>query len=158
MLRIGLFASVLPLILVVMVARGEVGPGPRPCLAIGDSTMQITPSPWQAQLQVGFTDNMRLATVRVQIVDDPLDADFAIVDDSGQLAAACAMTPASRTVAIAATAPVSGPLIYLSPDGNADYRIYVQSTSITPREAAALIVAAGGDGARVSTAALAHSF
>jgi hypothetical protein len=35
-------------------------------------------------------------------------------------------------------------VIYLSPDGNADYRIFVQSKRFTPREAVALIVSASG--------------
>jgi hypothetical protein len=47
----------------------------------------------------------------------------------------------------------SAPVIYLSKDGPADYRIFVRSKSFTARDAAALIVGAG-DGHPHLTAAL----
>jgi hypothetical protein len=41
-------------------------------------------------------------------------------------------------------------VIYLSPDGDADYRIFVQSSHFTAREAAALIVGASGGHPRLA--------
>jgi hypothetical protein len=45
-------------------------------------------------------------------------------------------------------------VIYLSPDGPADYRIFVRSKTFTAREAAALIVGAGGGHHRLEAASL----
>jgi hypothetical protein len=47
-------------------------------------------------------------------------------------------------VAISAKPTSGAPVIYLSPDGPADYRIFVRSKTFTLRDAAALIVGAGG--------------
>lgn len=155
MLRIGLFASVFPLALLGLLSRGEIGTAARPCLAIGDTTLQIAHSPWQpAQLEVGFTDDPRLANVRVQIVDSAEAADFVVVDDGGTAAEACAVNNSTRFVAITDHAPAAGPLIYLSHETDADYRVYVKSRSFSPRAAAALIVGAGDGRGRIATAAL----
>ena len=48
----------------------------------------------------------------------------------------------------------SGPVIYLSPDGPADYRIFVQSKTFALRDAAALIVGAGDGHRRLASASL----
>ena len=143
MLRFKILASVIPLIVAVMFARGGLMPGPHPCIAIGDTSVQIASLPWQAQLQVGFTDDPAAATVRVQIADSAEAADFTVVDDvDGPQDDACEVTASTRFVAIAANRPASGPVIYLTPDGPADYRIFVRSKRFTPRDAAALIVGA----------------
>ena len=56
---------------------------------------------------------------------------------------ACEMTHDARFVAIADRPAGDGaPVIYLSQDGPADYRIFVQSRRFSAREAAALIVGA----------------
>jgi hypothetical protein len=117
--------------------------------------VQIAAAPWQAQLNVSFTDDPALATVRVQIVDGAEAADFAYVDDIDSTeASACGVTAATRFVAIDALPSAAEPVIYLSQDGNADYRIFVRSKHFTPREAAALIVGARGGRARLASAAL----
>jgi hypothetical protein len=104
---------------------------------------------------VSFTDDPALATVRVQIVDSAEAADFTYVDDIDSIeASACDVTAATRFVAIAAIPAAVESVIYLSQDGNADYRIFVRSKQFTPREAAALIVGARGTPARMATAAL----
>jgi hypothetical protein len=66
---------------------------------------------------------------------------------------ACGGTP--RFVAISAyPSAASAPVIYLSTDGGADYRIFVRSKTFSLREAAALVVGANGGRARMAAAAL----
>jgi hypothetical protein len=155
MLRFKILASALPLFLAGVFARSELVPAARPCIAVGETSVQIAPLPWQAQLSVSFTADPALATVRVQLVDGPEEADFSVVDDVDSTEAnACEGTASTRFVAIAASASATQPVIYLSRDGNADYRIYVQSKRFTPREAAALIVGASGGHPRMAAAAL----
>ena len=48
----------------------------------------------------------------------------------------------------------SEPVIYLSRQGPADYRIFVQSRTFSARDAAALIVGARGGAKRVRAASL----
>jgi hypothetical protein len=155
MLRFKFLASTIPLILAGVLARGELVPSARPCITVGETTVQIAPGPWQAGLKVSFTSDPSLATVRVQIVDAAEAADFAVVDDIDSVEPnACEVTPATRFVAIAASVSALEPVIYLSRDGNADYRIFVQSKVFTPREAAALVVGASGGHAHMAAAAL----
>ena len=155
MLRFRILASSIPLVLVALFARGEWGPGPRPCISIGESSVQIAQTPWQAQLHVSFTEDPAAATVRVQIVDSAEAADFAVVDDvdDDTDAGACRVTAATRYIAITAAPTASEPVIYLSDAAEADYRIFVKSRNFTPRDAAALIVAARGPN-RMAAAAL----
>jgi hypothetical protein len=156
MLRAGLFASVLPLVLVGLLSHGESAKPPQPCITLGDISAQIAALPWQAQVKVGFTDDPALASVRVQIVDRAEIADFAMVDDLDEAeTSACSASARTRHVAIATTPSISDPLIYLSRDDGADYRIFVNSKTFSPRDAAALIVAASGGHGHLATAALA---
>jgi hypothetical protein len=144
MLRFKILASVVPLIAVALFARGGLLPGPHPCIEIAETSVQIASMPWQAQLRVSFTDDPALATVRVQMADSADAADFAVVDDVDTAeAGACAANPAARLVAISANPSADAPVIYLSSDGPADYRIFVRSKTFSAREAAALIVGAG---------------
>jgi hypothetical protein len=155
MLRFKILASTIPLVLAAFFARGELVPGTRPCISTGETSVQIAPTPWQAQLHVSFTDDPVLATVRVQIVDAAEAADFAVVDDIDSTeAGACDVTAATRFIAISASPSAAAPVIYLSDNGNADYRIFVKSRTFTPRDAAALIVGARGGHAHMAAAAL----
>ena len=156
MLRFKFFASTIPLIVAALYAHGGWAPVARPCISIGETSVQMAPGPWQPHLDVSFTNDPALATVRVQIVDGAEAADFTVVDDIDSIEAnSCEVTGATRFVAIAAYPSPAEPVIYLSHDGNADYRIFVRSKAFTPREAAALIVGAGGNGhAGMSAAAL----
>jgi hypothetical protein len=155
MLRFGILASALPLLIAGVFARAELAPGPQPCIALADHSVQISPTPWQAHLRVGFTDDPALATVRVQIVDNPASADFAVTDDGGNAdTTTCAVTAATRFVAIATDTTAAQPLILLTSDGDADYRIFVRSKSFTVRDAAALVVGAGDGQARITTASI----
>src|SRR5437868_14560297 len=101
MLRFGILVSAVPLILAGLFARGELLPGPKPCIEAGGSALQIAETPWHADLHVTFTDYPQAATVRVQIVDTVETADFVMVDDAdGAEANACGGGP--RFVAISA--------------------------------------------------------
>src|SRR5712691_6460684 len=127
MSRLTILVSAVPLIAAAILARVEFVQGVRPCLAIGATSLQIASTPWHADLHVSFTDDPKLATVRVAISDSAETADFAVVDDvDGSEDAACEATPATQFVAISARASGSAPVIYLSrDDGASDYRIFV---------------------------------
>jgi hypothetical protein len=155
MLRFKILASAVPLIVVAVFARGGLLPGPRPCITIADTSVQITSVAWQAQFHVSFTSDPAAATVRVQISDSADAADFAVVDDVDSAeAGACEATAATRFVAISASRSVSAPVIYLSDNGPADYRIFVRSKTFTARDAAALIVGASSGHRRLEAASL----
>lgn len=153
MLRFGILASAVPLVLAGLFAQSELVPGPRPCIEAGGSSLQIAEAPWHADLHVTFTDYPAAATVRVQIVDSAESADFVMVDGEDSLEAnACAGAP--RFVAISAYPSAAAPIIYLSTDGGADYRIFVRSKTFSLREAAALVVGANAGRARMAAASL----
>jgi hypothetical protein len=155
MLRFKILASALPLIVAAVFARGELMPGPRPCIAVGDASAQITSMPWHADLHVAFTDDPAAATVRVQVADSAEAADFAVVDDiDSPEASAYEATPATRFIAVSVSPSVSGPVIYLSPNGPADYRIFVRSKTFSLHDAAALIVGANDGHGRLAAASL----
>jgi hypothetical protein len=147
MLRFKILVSAVPLIAAAILARIEFLPADRPCIAVGLGTVQLASAPWHADLHVSFTDDPKLATVRVAVSDNVATADFAVID--GAAAAeenACAATADTQFVAISSRPNGSSPVIFLShDDGPADYRIFVQSTRLTERDAAALIVGAHGD-------------
>ena len=148
MLRFKILASVVPLVFVAVFARGGWSPAPHPCIAIGDASVEIASLPWHADLHVSFTDDPAAATVRVQISESAEAADFAVVDDvdSSETGApetgACETSAATLSVAVSASRSGSAPVIYLSKDGPADYRIFVRSKTFTARDAAALLVGA----------------
>ena len=155
MLRFKILASAVPLIVAAVFARGELVPGSRPCISIGEASVQLASVPWRAQLHVSFTNDPAAATVRVQISDNAEAADFTVVDDmDSSEAGACTANAATRLVAISATPSASEPVIYLSQDGPADYRIFVRSKTFSARDAAALIVGANGGHRRLATASL----
>jgi len=154
MLRFKILASVVPLLAAAVFARSEIGSVSQPCIAIGDTSAELTSLFWTAGVHVAFTDDLARATVRVQLTDDADAADFAIVDDGlGSETESCQANPANRLITIAAQPVDGGPVIYLSTEGPADYRIFVRSKTFSPREAAALIVGAHGDRPRPLQAA-----
>jgi hypothetical protein len=145
MLRFKILASVVPLLAAAVFARSEIVSVSHPCIAVGDTSVELTTLFWTAGIHVAFTDDPARATVRVRITDDADDADFTIVDGGlGSETDSCEAHPANRLVTIAAQPVDGGPVIYLTTDSPADYRIYVRSKSFSPREAAALIVGAHG--------------
>jgi hypothetical protein len=154
MSRFTIFASVIPLILAGVFARESLSPQPQPCIRVGNVAVQMATAPWQSQSRVSFTDNPAEATVRVQIVETPDNADFTVVDDiDGAEPDACAAQAATRYIGIAKAATALQPIIYLSSEPG-DFRIFVQSKTFSPQAAAALVVGAGDDRARVAAAAL----
>ena len=155
MLRFKILASAIPLVVVALFARGGLTSAPHPCIAIGETSVELASMPWHADLHVAFTDDPVTATVRVQIADSAEAADFAVVDDVDTSEAnACEATAATQLVAISSTAPAFAPVIYLSQDGPADYRIFVRSKTFTVRDAAALIVGASGGHRHLAAASL----
>ena len=155
MLRFRILASVIPLAVAAVLARGHLFSDARPCVAVADISVQLTSLPWQSDLHVAFTDDPAQATVRVQISDSAEAADFAVVDDVDNAeVSACEANPATRFVAVSANPTASGPVIYLTPDGPADYRIFVKSKTFSIRDAAALIVGANDGHGRLAAASL----
>lgn len=116
------------------------------------TTVQIANAPSQFARQIAFTDDPNGATVRVQIVDRPELADLALVDDANAEPNGCAIDDITRLVAIGPGIP-GEPLVYLSREDGADYRIYVVSDRTSLQQAAALIVAARGGHHRITAAA-----
>ena len=153
--RFNILASVIPLAVAAFFARGDLLPGARPCIAVADMSVQLTSLPWQAERHVSFTTDPALATVRVQISDNAAAADFAVIDDidNGE-AGGCQTNPATQLVSISASPAASEPVIYLSAEGPADYRIFVRSKTFSTRDAAALIVGARGVHRRIQAASL----
>jgi len=155
MLRFKILASAIPVIVAAVFAGGGLVPGPHPCIAIDETSVQIAYTPWHAELHVAFTDDPTLATVRVQITDNAETADFAVVDDADSPeASACEATAATQLVAISPSPSAFAPVIFLSLDGPADYRIFVRSKTFTARDAAALIVGASSGHGRLAAASL----
>ncbi|MFB6417496.1 MULTISPECIES: hypothetical protein [Bradyrhizobium] len=155
MLRFKILASVVPLLAAVAFGRGEIGSVSHPCIALGDTSVELTSLFWTAGVHVAFTEDPERATVRVQITDDADAADFTVVDGgSGSEPDSCQANPSRRLVSIAAEPVDGGQVIYLSTEGPADYRIYVRSKSFSQREAAALIVGARGSHRHLQAASL----
>ena len=156
MLRFKFLVSAVPLIFAAILARVEFFPGSRPCIALGSGTVGIVSAPWHADLHAGFTDDPKVATVRVAISNNAEAADFAVVDDVNAADGnACEATPATQFIAISAPEAGGAPIIYLShEEGPADYRIFVHSNRFTDRQAAALIVGAHGQPPHLATADL----
>lgn len=154
MLRFKFLASVVPLLAAAVFARAEIGSVSQPCIALGETTVELTPLFWTAGVHVAFTDDPARATVRVQITDDADTADFTVVDGLGSEPDSCQANPSTRLVSIAAQPVDGGQVIYLSSEGPADYRIYVRSKTFSQREAAALIVGALGGQRHLQAASL----
>jgi hypothetical protein len=149
-----LIAAVLLIAVAAIVARLEASPASRPCIPIEAGNVEIGSEPWHADLHVDFTDDPKLATVRVGLTDDADDADFVLVDDGAELDdKTCSATAATQSVAITADPTRRSAVIYLAQDGPADYRIFVRSSRFSVRDAAALIVGAHAHDQRVAEAA-----
>lgn len=155
MLRLKILASVVPLLAAAVFARAEIGSVSHPCIAFGETSVELTSLFWTAGTHVAFTDDPARATVRVQVTDNADAADFAVVDDGpGSESDTCQAGPSTRLISIAAQPVDGGQVIYLSTEGPADYRIYVRSKTFSQREAAALIVGARGGHGHFQAASL----
>ena len=101
MLRLKILASVVPLAIAALFARGEFLTGPRPCIEIAGTSVQIAALSWQAHRHVSFTNDPSRATVRVQISDSAEAADFTVIDDIDTAeAGACESNAPPQLVAI----------------------------------------------------------
>ncbi len=153
MLRLKLVASVIPLIVVGILARDRLLHDARPCIALGDTTVQLAAGPWQERFRVSFTDNRADAMVRVQLVDGPELADFTVADDVETANDdSCRVSANTRFVAISDRDPAPNLTIHLSTEPNADYRVFVSSRRFTAWEAAALIATARSGPHRIAAA------
>jgi hypothetical protein len=133
------------LVLAALLLFGGRLDGSHPCIAVADTSVEVSDLPWHADLRVAFTDDPAAATVRVGFSDGPEAADFAVVDDADDAeAGACEANAAIRFVSISPNPAAGVPVIYLVPEGPADFRIFVRSSRISVRDAAALVVSAGG--------------
>ncbi|MBI3701394.1 MAG: hypothetical protein HY242_13240 [Afipia sp.] len=154
-MRIKFLASAVPLLIAGIVAGGEFSTNVRPCIALGGTSLQIATAPWQQQFHVSFTNDRAASTVRVQIVGRPELADFTVIDDIDTTEAqSCNGGDGIRYVSVAPHASAEEPVIYLSQDGGADFRIFVQSRAFSIHDAAALIVGSRRAPASQRTAAL----
>lgn len=143
MLRLGFLVSVVPLVLAGGVAPAWLSSTSQPCILNGHTIVQMARFPWQGDVHVAFTGDPDTANVRVQLVDQPELADFVVTDDVvADDESSCATTATARLVSIVARAEPGEPTVHLSRDARADYRVYVQSSSFTAHQAAALIVGA----------------
>ena len=117
MLRFKVLASVVPLAVVALFARGEFSTGPRPCIEIAGASVQIAALSWQAERHVSFTSDPGRATVRVQISDSAEAADFTVIDDIDSTErGACESHSPPQLVAISSSA-VAVRARHLSLDG-----------------------------------------
>jgi hypothetical protein len=157
MLRLKVLIVTIPLIAAAaIIARLEASPAAAPCLAIGAG--EAGSEPWVADLHVDFTDDPELATVRVGIADSADAADLVLVDDGAEAEnTACSVTTAVQSVVMATEPASRSPLIYLAQDGPADYRVFVQSSRFSLRDAAALIVSAHAHDRRLGDQRLADA-
>ena len=115
MLRLKILASVFPLAVAALFARGELLAGPRPCIEISGTSVQTATLSWQAHRHVSFTSDPARATVRVQISESAEAADFTVIDDLDTTeGGACKSTVPPQLVAISREASASEPVIYLS--------------------------------------------
>jgi hypothetical protein len=143
MLRLKVLIAAVPLVAVAaIVARLEASPAARPCIPVGAGNLEIGSEPWHADLHVDFTDDPKLATVRVGVADNADTADFVLVDDGAGFDDKACDATARQSVATAADPTQRSALIYLAQDGPADYRVFVRSSHFSIRDAAALIVGA----------------
>jgi len=77
--------------------------------------------------------------------------DLVIVDEQGAAGPAdCGLDQAARLVSVSAHPQPDQPIVLLTHEADADYRIYVDSQRISPEQAAALIVAVRGGQKRLA--------
>lgn len=146
MLRFGLLSTVVPLVLAGGVAHDWDLASARHCPASA-----IAPS----VRAVAFTADPAAATVKVQIVEAAELADLVIADDSDATGIrGCSLTDAARLVRIETQPRPGDPLVHLTREDDADYRIYLQSAQVSAEQVAALIVTARGGQLRLA----AHPF
>ena len=136
MLRFGILSSVIPLVLVGGgVSHDWTGASARPCMGLT----------FQSSSAIAFTSDPALATVKVQVVDAAELADLVIADEAGVTEPdGCGLQQLAQSMTFSAKPILGAPVVHLSREAGADYRIYVDSPTISAQQAAAMIVAARG--------------
>lgn len=100
---------------------------------------------FQSSSAITFVSDSASATVRVQIVDTAELADLVIADEVGTTEPdGCGLQQLAQSMTFSAKPIPGAPVVYLSRDAGADYRIYLDSQTISAQQAAAMIVAARG--------------
>jgi hypothetical protein len=141
MLRFGILSSVIPLVLAGGVAHDWTQASVWQCAGLTAPAVR----------SVAFTDNPLLATVKVQLVDAVELADLTIADEAGAAdSSSCGIHQAAQLFDISDKPLPDAPVVYLTRYGEADYRIYVDSATISARQAAAMIVSARGGHTRLA--------
>jgi hypothetical protein len=147
MLRLTIISSVIPLAVIGVVAHDWTSASTRQCLA----AVPTAPS----SRAIAFTDDPARATVRVQLVEGAELADLVIAGDATATEAEeCGLRDMARSISISARPMAGEPVVYLSHEGDADYRVYLDSAQISARQAAALIVGARGGHMRLAAHAV----
>ncbi len=155
MLRFRVLALASPLLALGGFAATMIAPAPALCIMAETGPVQLTSAPWQAHQRVAFTDDPAHASIRITLTDDPAAADLAIADDTARLPEqGCDARTPVRSVMVTATPTPGDAVIYLARETPGDYQLFVQSTSITPMEAAALLLASKRPHAQLAAAQL----
>jgi hypothetical protein len=108
---------------------------PKPCFVAGQAAYRVTGSA-TADYTVRIADAAESAALRMQMVDDPAEADFVLVDDS-VATDACPDASAVKNVRIDANAASPDVTVSVS-RAPAARKIYVKSASFSEQDAAAL--------------------
>ena len=154
MLRFKILSCAVASIAAALFVRCAFPGGSHPCIAVADRSVEVTDLPWHADLHVAFTDDPVMATVRVGFSDKAEEADFSVVDDADDAEpGACEANSQTEFVTVSPSPASGAPIIYLAPEGPADFRIFVRSQRFSVRDAAALVVAADGGRAHGATIA-----
>jgi hypothetical protein len=106
---------------------------PMPCFVAGNAAYRVT-GVATADYTVRIADSAENAALHKQMVDDPAEADFVLVDDSVATDACPAAVTNIRIDSAAAAPDVTVSLSRAA----ADHKIYVKSASFSEQNAAAL--------------------
>jgi hypothetical protein len=107
----------------------------KPCFAAGNAAYELSGSN-AADYTVRVDNAAANPSVRLQLVDDPAAADFVMVDD-GDATQSCSGAASLKTVHVDPAVLTPDLTVALS-RADADYKVYVRSTSFSEQDAAAL--------------------
>ncbi len=134
--------SLLMLLIAIPLGAQTYLPAPRAlCFTSGSATYRLAAGREAADYTVRIAEPGAAADLRMQLVDDPQDADFVLVDDfqPGE-GTPCHASAALKTVKVAERGGNADLTISLTTDpGAADYRLYVRSARFSHADAAALL-------------------
>lgn len=129
----GQLASLMVLVLAVPAAAGAYfAPKAKPCFVTGNAAYRIADS-GTGNVTVRIDNNATDPALRMQIVDDPVTADFVLIDDGE----ANACQSEAETIRLDSRASQADLTVALSRDAGT-YKIYVRSARFSEQDAAAL--------------------